>query len=92
MRLWPFFLRRSYFWYKVGEGEIERRDAGNALAQIDSGLSCAKFRSKDWLSENRPEWPPQLLENIGKYAADIPQGPIVMPPKGSPPSRGEVEF
>lgn len=84
--------QRSYFWYKVGEGEIERRDSGNALAQIDSGLSCAKFRSKEWLKDNRPEWPPQLVENVGKYAANNPQQAIVMPPKGSAPSRGEVEF
>ena len=84
--------QRSYFWYKVGEGDIERRDSGNALAQIDPSLSCAKFRDKDWLVSNRPEWPPQLVENVRKYAEAVPQQPIVMPRKGGPPSRGEVEF
>ena len=59
---------------------------------IDPTLTCSKFRSKDWLGENRPEWPPALVQNVVKYAADVPQGPIVMPPKGSPPSRGEVVF
>jgi len=84
--------QRNYFWYKVGEAEVERRDAGNALAQIDPGLSCIKFRNKEWLKENRPEWPPQLVENVLKYAASNPQGLIVMPRKGSAPSQGEVDF
>ena len=84
--------QRSYFWYKVGEGDIERRDAGNALAQIDGSLSCVKFRDKEWLVSNRPEWPPQLVQNVQKFVDAVPQKPIVMPRKGGPPSRGEVEF
>ena len=84
--------QRSYFWYKVGEGEIERRDAGNPLAEIDASLSCAKFRSEDWLIDNRADWPPNLRKRVVEYAEAVPQGPIVMPPKGSPPSRGEVVF
>ena len=84
--------QRSYFWYKVGEGQIERRDAGNALAEIDEGLSCGKFRNPEWVSSNRPEWPPTLVANLNKYVADVPQRPIVMPQKGGPPSKGEVVF
>ena len=84
--------QRSYFWYKVGEGEIERRDAGIAFADVDATLSCAKFRSNDWLRENRPDWPEPLVARVGKYAANVPQGAIVMPPKGSPPTRGELDF
>ena len=48
-----------------------------------SGLSCAKYRSEDWLRANRPEWPPQLVANAVKYASDVPQGPIVVPAKGA---------
>ena len=82
----------SYFWYKTSEGEIERRDAGNPLAVVDLTLSCAKFRDGEWLAANRPEWPAALRVATSKYVAACPQQPIVMPPKGSPPSRGEVEF
>ena len=89
--------QRSYFWYRVGgvDGEIdgtERRDRGNALAQIDAGLSCARFRDEAWVRSNRPEWPLELRNNLGKYSQATTQQPIVMPPKGSPPSRGELEF
>ena len=72
--------------------QIERRDAGNALAEIDEGLSCGKFRNPEWVSSNRPEWPPTLVANLNKYVADVPQRPIVMPQKGGPPSKGEVVF
>ena len=87
--------QRSYFWYKVGDGEVdgtEVRDRGNALATIDAGLSCGRFRNKEWVGANRPEWPPNLVRSLDKYVADVPQKPIVMPPKGSPPSKGELVF
>lgn len=91
----PYVTQRpgtSYFWYKTGEGEVERRDAGNGLVRPDPSLSCAKFRDASWLRESRPEWPPALADNVGKYARAVPQGPIVMPTKGGPPSRGEVVY
>ena len=55
-------------------------------------LSCSKFRTADWLAENRPEWPPTLRSAVAEYAAAVPQKAIIMPPKGSAPSRGEVSF
>ena len=78
--------------YKFGEGDIERRDGGNELAKIDESLSCNAFRDEQWLRANRPEWPPQLAKYVAQYAAAIPAEPLKMPPKGSPPSRGELEF
>ena len=84
--------QRSYFWYKTSEGDIERRDEGNGFAEIDAGLSCGRFRDTQWMANNRPEWPPKLIDNLKRYTSEVPQGPIVMPPKGSPPSRGEVQF
>ena len=39
------------------------------------------------LGPGSPVWP-----FLAKYAADVPQGAIVMPAKGGPPTRGEVEF
>lgn len=91
----PYVTQRpqsSYFWYKTSEGEVERRDEGNALAEVDPTLSCVKFRSPDWLKENRPEWPPNLRTAVSKYADAVPQKAIVMPPKSAPPSKGELEF
>ena len=87
--------QRSYFWYKVGDGDAdgtEVRDRGNAYAEIDEGLSCGRFRNKEWMRTNRPEWPPNLVANLDKYVADVPQGPVVMPKKGGPPSKGELVF
>ena len=84
--------QRSYFWYKVGDADIERRDAGIAFADVDASLSCGRFRQADWVAQNRPEWPPQLTERLSRYAADVPQKPIIMPKKGGPPSKGEVVF
>lgn len=90
--------QRNYFWYKVGDsgdGGIdgtERRDPGVAFADVDPGLSCGQFRKSEWVKENRPEWPPNLAAQLSKYVADVPQKAIVMPPKGSAPSRGEVVF
>ena len=69
--------------YKSGEGATERRNPGVPLATVDASLSCAKYRKADWLKANRPEWPPSLVENAVKYAADVPQGAIVVPPKGA---------
>lgn len=79
-------------WYKLSEGEVERRDAGVPLADIDAGLSCAKFRSSEWTRTNRPEWPPKLIANLEKFAEAVPQAPIIMPPKGSAPSPGELIY
>lgn len=83
---------RAYFWYKEGEGSVERRDAGNALATIDPRLSCASFREPAWLRAQRPEWPPVLAARVKEYADAAPQQPIVMPSKGGPPSDGEINF
>eukprot|EP00966_Prymnesium_polylepis_P112415 2600726-Prymnesium_polylepis.1 len=72
----PFVTQRpqsGYIWYKSGEGAVEVRDSGTALAQIEPGLSCAKFRSAEWLKDSRPEWPRALVANVQKYAADVPQ-------------------
>uniref|UniRef100_A0A7S2DBY9 Uncharacterized protein n=1 Tax=Haptolina brevifila TaxID=156173 RepID=A0A7S2DBY9_9EUKA len=91
----PYVTQRpqsNFFWYKVGEGEIERRDEGLPLADIDATLSCAKFRQASWLETKRPEWPPNLRRATLKYVEAVPQQPIIMPPKGSPPSKGELEF
>jgi len=82
----PFVTQRpqsGYFFYKTGEGSVERRDSGTALASVDPRLSCASFRKAAWLRDNRPEWPPALVENAERYAAAVPQGPVVLPPKGS---------
>lgn len=70
----------------------ERRDPGVAFATIDPGLSCGRFRRSDWVQENRPEWPPSLRVHLAKYAAEVPQGILKMPPKGAPPSKGELVF
>lgn len=91
----PYVTQRpntNYFWYKTSEGEIERRDPGNAPVTVDLTLSCGKFRTAEWLAQNRPEWPPTLRTAVVEYAAAVPQKAIVMPPKGSAPSRGEVSF
>lgn len=127
----PYVTQRTqsrYFWYKTSEGDIERRDPGNELVQVDRverervsshgppsslspftnlspaigtsslawqvdlTLSCAKFRSDAWVAANRPEWPPALRDAVGQYAAAVPQQAVVMPPKGSAPSKGEVTF
>ena len=61
----PYVTQRpqqSYFWYKTSEGAIERRDAGEPLAEIDPTLSCGKFRSSEWLERQRPEWSPALVQ------------------------------
>ena len=91
----PYVTQRSgqaYFWYKEGEGSIERRDRGYALARIEPGLSCTSFRDPAWIRSERPEWPPLLVQRVKEYADSVPQQPIIMPKKGSPPSDGEVNF
>ena len=80
----PYVTQRpqqSYVWYKLGEGDVEVRDEGTALARIDEGLSCIAFREPDWLERNRPEWPQNLREKVRKFAAAVPQQPVVLPPK-----------
>ena len=86
----------SYFWYKTSEGEVERRDAGNPLqSREDSvaiGLSCTAFRDSAWVGRYRPEWPRNLVEQLERFVADVEQPAIPLPPKGTPPTRGEIEF
>ena len=63
----PYLTQRpgqAYFWYKEGEGSIERRDVGNSLAEVDSSLSCARFRDSEWVSRERPEWPDNLRSRL----------------------------
>ena len=95
----PFVTQRAgsqYIWYKTSEGEVERRDAGNPLRDrerdIEIGLSCGAFRSADWVSKYRPEWPPNLAAEMKQYAAEVAPPDVLLPPKGTPPTRGEVEF
>jgi hypothetical protein len=60
MHTYSFVTQRpqsGYFFYKTGEGSVERRDSGTALASVDPRLSCASFRKAAWLRDNRPEWP-----------------------------------
>lgn len=88
----PYLTQRpqqGWFYYETADGQ-RRRDGGVALATVDPTLSCGRFRTADWLRQNRPEWPPKLVERAERYAAAVPQAPIVMPPagkqgKGPPP-------
>ena len=82
----PFVTQRpqsGFAWYSYGEGASARRNPGVPLATVEPGLSCAKYRQADWLRANRPEWPPALVANVEKFAAAVPQGPILVPKKGS---------
>jgi tetratricopeptide (TPR) repeat protein len=95
----PYVTQRagqSYFWYKTSEGEVERRDAGNPLRDreedIAIGLSCEAFTDPGWVARYRPEWPKSLSNQLKTFAAEVEQRKIPLPPKGSPPTRGEIEF
>ena len=82
----PFVTQRpqsAYIWYQQGENAVQRRNPGTELANVDPALSCAKYRQPEWLKRNAPEWPPELVAYSEKYSAANPQGPIVVPPKGS---------
>jgi hypothetical protein len=59
---------------------------------IEPGLSCVCFRDAGWVRENRPEWPPLLVQRVQEYAEAVPQRPIIMPKKGGAPSDGEPNF
>ena len=59
---------------------------------MDASLSCRSFRDTEWVRTNRPEWPPNLRERLARYVSEVPQPQIVMPPKGAPPSKGELVF
>ena len=87
---------RAYIWYKTSEGEVERRDAGNPLQSRDGdiaiGLSCTAFQDPAWVAKYRPEWPKNLAQSLQTYAAEVRQPAIPLPPKGAPPTRGELEF
>ena len=56
------------------------------------GLSCTAFRDPEWVATYRPEWPSSLSKQLQQFAADVPQPNIPLPPKGAPPTRGELEF
>mmetsp|Transcript_64477 Transcript_64477/g.144041 ORF Transcript_64477/g.144041 Transcript_64477/m.144041 type:complete len:218 (+) Transcript_64477:677-1330(+) len=95
----PYVTQRpgqAYFWYKTSEGEVERRDGGNPLldreADIAIGLSCTAFRDPSWVARYRPEWPSNLKARLKLFATEVDQPVIPLPPKGSPPTRGELEF
>ena len=91
----PYVTQRpnqNYFWYSTGEAQVERRDPGIQLATVDESLSCDAFRESAWVDANRPEWPPALRTKLAAYAAAEPRVDFVMPPKGSPPSKGELVF
>jgi len=87
---------RSYFWYKTSEGEVERRDAGNPLQDreddIAIGLSCTAFQDPAWVAKNRPEWPKNLVDELKLFAAEVKQPDYPLPPKGTPPTKGELQF
>lgn len=87
---------RSYFWYKTSEGEVERRDAGNPLRDrqddIAIGLSCTAFRDPAWVAKYRPEWPKNLVDNLNTFASEVKQPEYPLPPKGTPPTKGELQF
>lgn len=76
--------------------QVERRDAGNPLQSRDNdiaiGLSCTAFQDPQWVARNRPEWPKNLADQVARYAAEVKQPVIPLPPKGAPPTRGELEF
>ena len=44
------------------------------------------------VSKYRPEWPPNLAAEMKQYAAEVAPPDVPLPPKGTPPTRGEVEF
>ena len=95
----PFVTQRpgtQYFWYKTGEGEVERRDPGNQLRDrerdVAIGLSCTAFRDPAWVARYRPEWPPNLAARMKTYAQEVELPAVPLPPKGAPPTRGELEF
>ena len=91
----PYVTQRpnqNYFWYSTGEAQVERRDPGIQLATVDESLSCDAFRESAWVDANRPEWPPALRTKLAAYAVAEPRVDFVMPPKGSPPSKGELVF
>ena len=82
----PFVTQRpqsAYIWYQQGDNSVQQRNPGVPLAKVEPGLSCAKYRTKAWLTANKPEWPPTLVEYAGTYASNVPQGAIVVPPKGA---------
>ena len=76
----------------VEAAQVERRDPGIQRATVDESLSCDAFRESAWVDANRPEWPPALRTKLAAYAAAEPRVDFVMPPKGSPPSKGELVF
>jgi len=84
----PYLTQRpqqGWFYYQTADGQ-KRRDGGVALATVDPTLSCGRFRAADWIKKERPEWPPKLVERAERYAAAVPQAPIVMPAtKEAPP-------
>lgn len=82
---------RQYYYYKLGDGK-ERRTEAVKLQRVDEKLSCNRFREEEWVTANRPNWPPLLKESLATYVSEVPASPIKMPAKGGPLSEGEQEF
>ena len=76
--------------------DVERRDAGNPLQDreddIAIGLSCTAFEDPAWVAKYRPEWPKNLVEELKTFTSEVKQPEYPLPKKGTPPTRGEVEF
>jgi hypothetical protein len=104
----PFLTQKpgqAYFYYKVGADGAERRDAQSVAAVASAAqaaaaardnpgarLSGLRFRDPAWVARERPAWPPQLREALVAFDLQVPPAPFVMPPKGGPLSKGELEF
>ena len=74
------------------DGKKEVRTEAVQLVPVDERLSCVRFRDEEWLAEERPTWPKELTKNVLRYAEEVPQEKVVMPKKGSMPSKGELDF
>ena len=55
-------------------------------------LPLARTPTPTQVSKYRPEWPPNLAAEMKQYAAEVAPPDVPLPPKGTPPTRGEVEF
>lgn len=94
----PYVTQRTgqeFYFYKI-EGQKERRVPATSLSPMERSpgerLSCTKFRDSQWVEDNRPFWSPRLKADLAEYVAAVPQAPIVMPEKGGPLSKGELDF
>ena len=78
--------------YHVIASQPFRSSIRSHLCQIAIGLSCTAFRDPSWVARYRPEWPSNLKARLKLFATEVDQPVIPLPPKGSPPTRGELEF